>query len=85
MPLAWPPATEMVDGRIVLVGVEVAGGRRGGEAGEEDQLGRLPAVQRQLDDALVVDDLADAGRVRFDHRRVRGDGDLLADGADARA
>ena len=36
--------------------------------GEEDQLGRLPAVERQFDDALVVDDLADAGRMRLDHR-----------------
>ena len=68
--------------RIVLVGVEVAGRRRRREAGEEDQLGGLPAVERQLDDALVVDDLADAGGMRLDHRRVRGHRDLLADRAD---
>ena len=35
-------------GRIVLVGVQVPGGRGRGEAGEEDQLGRLPAVERDL-------------------------------------
>ena len=69
-------------GRKILVGVEVAGRRGGREAGEEDQLGRLPAVERQLHDALVVDHLADAGVLGFDQRRVRGHRDLLADRAD---
>jgi hypothetical protein len=57
-------------GRKVFVGVEVGRRRRGSQPGQEDQLRRLPSVERQFDDALVVDDLANAGRVCFDHRGV---------------
>ena len=67
----------------ILVGVEVAGGSGGRETGEKDQLGGLPAVQRHLEDALIVDHLSDAGAVRLDEARVRDDGHLFADGADA--
>ena len=82
MPLAWPPATEIVTvGKFLLVlrspaGADVA------RPGEEDQLGRLPSIERQFDHALVVHDLADPGRMRFDHRRVGGDRHLFADDAD---
>ena len=56
------------DGRVVLVGVEVARRRGRRQPGQEDQLGRLAAVQRNLGDLLVVDDLPDAGGARFDGR-----------------
>ena len=69
-------------GREVLVGVEVAGRRGRRQSRQEDQLGRLAAVQRQLHDALIVDHLSDAGVLGFDQRGVRRHRDLLADRAD---
>ena len=67
MPLAWPPATEIVTvGKFLLV-LRSPAGADGGEAGEEDQLGRLPAVERHLHDPLVVDHLADARVLGLDH------------------
>ena len=40
---------------------------------EGDQVGDLSSVQWQLEDALVLDDLADAGIARLHHRGVRLD------------
>ena len=57
-------------GGIVLVRLKVGRRRRRRQAREQDQLGRLSAVQRELGDALVVDDLSDAGASRLDERRL---------------
>jgi hypothetical protein len=77
------PARDRDGGRRkVLVGVEIPGRRRRGEPREEDQLGHLASVERQLDDALVIDDLADARAVSFDGRRVAGHRHLLRHVAD---
>ena len=54
-------------------------------AGEHDQVGDLAALQRQLDDALVLDDVADAGAAHVDERRRRFDRDRLLEVADASA
>jgi hypothetical protein len=64
--------------RKVLIGVQVAGRRVRGQAGQEDQLGRLSTVQWQLCDALVVDDLTHAGAVCLDHAGIGSDRHLLA-------
>ena len=70
------------DRRKILVGVEIACRRGRREAGEENQLGGLSSVQRQLHHALVVDHLADAGVLRLDEGGVRRHRHLLADRAD---
>ena len=54
----------------------------GGEARQEDQLGRLPAIERQFHHALVVDHLANASGVRLHHGGVGGDRHLLTHHAD---
>ena len=61
------------DRRKVLIGIQVVGHRalRRRVAGEENQLGRLPRIERQFDHFLVADDLADAARVGF-HRQGLG-------------
>ena len=70
------------DGRVILVRTEVPRRSRRSQARQKDQLRCLPPVQRHLHDALVVDDLADAGRSRLDHCAARGHGDLFAEPAD---
>ena len=60
-PVGLPAGYRDRDGRIVLVGVEVTGGSGRGQTGQEDQFRRLPAVQRNLHHALVVDYLTHAG------------------------
>ena len=57
-----------------------AGGRprRHGGAGDDDEVGGVAAVERQLLDALVLDDLPDRRAARFDQRRGRLDRDRLA-------
>ena len=42
----------------------------------------VAAVQRQLHDLLVLDDVAEAGGFGAQHRGIGGDGHLLADVAD---
>ena len=59
------------DRRIVLVGVEVRRRRAGRQTRQEDELGGLTPVQGHFNDALIVDDLAHAGRSGLDERRPR--------------
>ena len=54
-------------------------GHAGHEAGEGDE---AAAVQRQIDDLALVDDVAEPGRVAAEERRVAGDGDRFGDAAD---
>ena len=54
-------------------------------AGQHDQVGDLAALQRQLDDPLLLDDLADAGAAHVDERRGRFDRHRLLEVADRRA
>ena len=63
----------------------LAAGRRAGlhgGAGEHDQVGDLAALQRQLEDALVVDDRADARAADVDERRRGLDRDRLLERAE---
>ena len=53
-------------------------------AREHEQIGDLPSLQRQLDDALLFDDVADAGAPHVDERRGRFDRDRLLEGAELR-
>ena len=53
-----------------------------GRAGDHDQVGDLAALERQLDDPLVLDDVADAGAAHIDDRRGRLDRDRLLEIAD---
>ena len=55
----------------------------GDTGGEEDQLLHLAAIERQIDNLPLVDDLADGGRLGGHERGVAGYGHLLRDGADA--
>ena len=71
------------DRRVVLVGVEIPGRRRRRETGEENQLRGLAAVERNLVDPLVVDDLSHTRGARFDHGRIGEHRDLFAKVADA--
>ena len=64
--------------RIVLVRLKVGRWRGSGQPRKQDQLRGLPAIERQLDDSLVVDDLTDPGAARLDERRTGGHGDHLA-------
>ena len=76
MPFDRPPATTMRRVRIAAdAGIQRVAARRvgralaaRGQAGLEHQLGQLPAVERQLDDLLVRDDLSDARVARLDQR-----------------
>ena len=49
---------------------------------EQGQLDELPAVQRQIDQTLIVDDLADLGIGGPHERRRLGDCDFFIDRAD---
>src|SRR5262249_7216269 len=57
---------------------------KGDAWGKRGQADKGAAVQRQLNDLLVLDDVAEARGDGPQHRRIRGDGDLLADGADGK-
>ena len=70
------------DGGVVTDVVDRAITGQTGHAGQQDQFERVAAVQRHFGDALVVDDLADAGRVGLDLDSVGFDGDLLVYRAD---
>ena len=67
-PNGRPPATEMFtppwNARLLRA-------RLHGRAGEHDQIRDLTSLQRQLDDPLLLDDLADAGAAHVDERRRR--------------
>ena len=65
-----------VDARQLRVGRQRHAGR------ERRQRDEGAAVQRQLHDLLVLDDVAEAGGLGAQHRRVRGHRDLLAHVAD---
>ena len=82
--LALPPATESVMvGKFLLVFRSLATVPWVvAIAGQQDQLGRLARVQRQFDDFLVADDLADAAAVRFHRQGLGLHHDLFADRAD---
>ena len=49
---------------------------------EQQQVGDLASIERQLQHALVVNQLANARAPRFDHRRIRLHGNLLRHGAE---
>jgi hypothetical protein len=49
---------------------------------EEDQVGDLPSLQRQLLDPFVLDHRADAGALHVDQRRRRRDRDRFFEAAD---
>ena len=76
--------------RIVLGGSKkpdewdcpISGGDRNGPSGHRYELSDLAAIERQIDDLLLIDHLADAGAVRFHHRRRGLHLDLFADRAD---
>ena len=48
-----------------------------GATGEDDQVGHLTSLERQLDDALLLNHFADAGALCVDERRSGLDGDRL--------
>ena len=68
-------------GGKILVRVQVAGRCRSRQSGQKDQLGSLPAVQRDLEHVLVVNHLTDPRVFRLDERGVRGHRHLLTDRA----
>ena len=53
-----------------------------GRARDHHELDRVPAVERQREDLLVADDVADAGALDVDQRRGPLDGDGLLERAD---
>jgi hypothetical protein len=53
-----------------------------GRPREHDQVRDVPALQRQLDDLLLLDDLVDPRAADVDERRLRRDGDRLLDVAE---
>ena len=64
---------------------EVVGRRRSclhRGAREHDQVGNLASLERQLENPLLLDHLADAGAAHVDERRSRFDGDGLFKAAD---
>src|SRR5262249_42867875 len=61
--------------RIIAIPVETGGRDR--RSNREDQVRQIAAVQWKFQNALVVDDLADAGAARFHHRDIRLDLDSL--------
>lgn len=71
-------------GLVVVAGNDAGGcvGRRGGAAGEGDEVGGLAAIQGKIDDAFGVDGLGDGGVLGLDHGGVGVDLDLLRDGAE---
>src|SRR5262249_48390725 len=46
-------------------------------SGQRDQVGRVAAIERQFENALVFYDRADANSARFHHRCIRLDFDLF--------
>ena len=56
--------------------------RRHCRSRERDQIGYLPAIQRQFHNALLFDDLADTDVARLDQSGVRLNLDLFADLSD---
>ena len=77
------PAVHRHDRPLAAVGRVLAradGGDAGVGAGERDD---VAAVHRQVLHALVVDQVRLRGIPRLDHRRARGDDDLLGEAADA--
>ena len=52
-------------------------GRRRRRAGKSDQLDHLPSIQRQFENAGILDNLADARVSCFHQRRIRLNFDLL--------
>ena len=67
---------------IVLGGNEIRERSGGSRAGEVDQIGRGAPVQREINDALLVDHLPDAGAAGFDHSGGCLDKHLLSNRAD---
>ena len=68
--------------------IQTAGKTRGsvlaawnGGARQLDQLDGIAAIQRKLDDALVLDNGSHAGGLRLDQARVRFDLNRLVDGS----
>ena len=54
---------------IVLGRNQIGVGRLRGGAGEINKVRRIAAVEREIDHALLVDHLADAGAARFNRQR----------------
>ncbi len=52
-------------------------GRDGGAAGEQDQIGGLPPVQREIDNPALVHDFGNRRVLRLHHGRIGGHLDLL--------
>ena len=63
-------------------GVEARRGRLDGSTGKRDQVGHAPAVQRQLENPLVLNDLAYTGVPCLDERGVGLNLNLFADLSD---
>ena len=59
------------DGRIVFIRIQIRRRSRRRQARKENQFGRHAPVERQFDDALLVNHLAYAVAARFDQRGVR--------------
>src|SRR5215471_2900106 len=57
-------------------------GRGNGSSGEEDQFGGIAAIERQLQNPLVIDDIAYSGTAGFDESRVGLDFHFIGDLSD---
>ena len=51
-------------------------------AGEQDQIGRLPSIEREVHDPALIDDLGDGGVLRLHHYGVGRHSQLLRHGPD---
>ncbi len=71
---AWPP---LLPPMLRLVAFSAGCGTAAGR--NCMQVGGIPAVERQVQDPLVVHHLADAEVARLDHQRVGLNGDVLGD------
>lgn len=72
------------DGVYIVVAGDVAAGavgRDGRASGEYDQIGGLAAIERKVDDSLLIDHFGDGRVLCFDHGGVCGDVDLLGNAA----
>ena len=63
-------------------GVSELGGRGCGGACQVDQVGRSASVEREIDDALLIHNLSNAGTAGLDHGGRCFDHDLLRDVTD---
>ena len=79
-PKPTPPATEIVTLPGIPPMPNIVGLNR--RARQGDQIGNITPVERQFQNTLILDDLADADVSCFDHRRVRLHFNLFSNLAD---